>query len=67
MSKLFSSREIILILEKNGFIFRSQKGSHCKFIKNKHIVIVPHPRKEIPVGTFLSIIRQAGLKREDFE
>ncbi|MFA5517972.1 MAG: type II toxin-antitoxin system HicA family toxin [Spirochaetota bacterium] len=67
MSKLLSSREIINILEKNGFIFRSQKGSHCKFIKESYIVIIPHPRKEIPMGTFMSIIRQSGLKKEDFE
>jgi predicted RNA binding protein YcfA (HicA-like mRNA interferase family) len=57
MSKLLSSREIISILEKNGFIFKSQKGSRCKYIKNNFVVIVPHPKKEIPVGTFLSIAR----------
>lgn len=66
MSKLYSSREIIAVLEQNGFIFKSQKGSHCKYIKGDRVVIVPHPKKEIPAGTFFSIIRQSGLKREDF-
>jgi len=67
MSKLISSREIISALERNGFIFKSQKGSHCKYEKDGNFVIIPHPRKEIPTGTFMSIIRQSGLKREDFK
>jgi len=29
--------------------------------------IVPANRKEIPRGTFLSILRQARLSQEDFE
>jgi predicted RNA binding protein YcfA (HicA-like mRNA interferase family) len=28
--------------------------------------IVPVPKKEIPIGTFRSIVRQSGLKLEDF-
>lgn len=67
MSRLLSSKEIIYILEKNGFIFISQKGSHCKYIKNGYVVIIPHPKKEIPAGTFMSILRQSGLKKEDFK
>lgn len=67
MSKLFSSKEIISVLEKNGFIFKSQKGSHSKYIKENYIVIIPHPKKEIPAGTFMSIVRQSGLRREDFD
>lgn len=67
MSKLYSSKEIIAVLEKNGFTYKSQKGSHVKYIKNEAIVIVPHPKKEIPMGTFLSILRQSGLKKEDFQ
>jgi mRNA interferase HicA len=67
MSKLLSSRDIIAIIEKNGFIFKSQKGSHCKYVKEGYVVIIPHPKKEIPAGTFMSIIRQSGLNKEDFE
>ena len=66
MSKLYSSEHIITILVKNGFVFKSSKGSHHKYMKGNRIVIIPHPRKEIPMGTFLSIVRQAGLKKEDF-
>lgn len=67
MSKAISSREIIAILENNGFIKKSQKGSHVKYVYGSKIVIVPHPKHSIPTGTFLSIIRQSGLTKQDFE
>jgi predicted RNA binding protein YcfA (HicA-like mRNA interferase family) len=61
MPKLFSSHHIIKVLLNNGFTFISQKGSHRKYKKGSKTVIVPHPKKEIPVGTFRSIVRQSGL------
>jgi len=69
MPKLYSSKHIIKVLGSKGFIYASQKGSHAKFKKPGNptlIVIVPTPRKEIPVGTFRSILRQAQLTEEDF-
>lgn len=68
MPKLHSSRHIITVLKKHGFIEVSQKGSHKKFRhpEGHQIVIVPDPRKEIPLGTFLSIIRQAGIDKDAF-
>ena len=66
MPELLSSDEIIRILKKHGFILVSQRGSHKKLKKEDRIVIVPAPKKEIPKGTFSSILRQSGLKKEDF-
>jgi len=66
MSKLYSSSQIIRILQKNGFQQVGQKGSHKKFKKEDKTVIIPDPKKEIPMGTFHSILRQSGLKKEDF-
>jgi len=66
MSKLFSSAAIIETLLKFGFQFVSQRGSHRKYKKGDHTVIVPSPRKEIPMGTFRSIVRQSGLTVNDF-
>ena len=70
MNKNFSSREIIRVLERFGFLLVSQKGSHVKFKKPilgvTKVVIVPHPRKDIPYGTFRSILRQAGISEESF-
>ena len=66
MTKLPSSQKIIKILLGNGFTFVSQKGSHQKYRKGERTVIVPAPRKEIPIGTFRSIIRQSGLDPDLF-
>jgi len=66
MSRLLSSHEIINVLQQHGFLFISQKGSHKKFKKDNRTVIVPDPKKEIPRGTFNSILRQSGLHKEDF-
>ena len=68
MPKLLSSDQIIKILYKNNFVFVSQRGSHMKF-SNKvltAIVIVPANKKEIPQGTFASIVRQSKLSKQDF-
>ncbi len=66
MSNAFSSAHIISVLLKHGFIEVSQKGSHRKYRYKTYTVIVPHPRKDIPFGTFNSIVRQSGLKKADF-
>jgi len=70
MSKLFSSEAIVAVLRKKGFVFVSQKGSHAKFRyrygSSVHTVIVPMAKKEIPLGTFRSILRQSGLSKNDF-
>ncbi|MFY9484865.1 MAG: type II toxin-antitoxin system HicA family toxin [Patescibacteria group bacterium] len=70
MPKLYSSRQVIKVIGKFGFVFVSQKGSHIKYRKYGTptlTVIVPANRKEIPFGTFRSIVRQSGLKISDFE
>ena len=68
MPKLFSSQDIINVLEGKGFVFISQKGSHAKYFSSlsRRVVIVPANKRIIPVGTFSSILRQSGLIREDF-
>ncbi len=66
MAKLLSSKEIIKVLLDNEFYFISQKGSHRKYRKLDRVVIVPYPKKEIPIGTLKSIIRQSGLNKNLF-
>lgn len=69
MPKLYSSAHIIAVLLRFGFEFISQKGSHAKYRKSGNptlTTIVPANRKEIPFGTFRSIVRQSGLNDEDF-
>jgi len=59
---LKDSREIIRRLERNGFELVSVRGSHHKFRDRKmaRVVIVPHPRHDLPRGTVRSIYKQAG-------
>lgn len=71
MQKLprLSGREVIKILSKTGFMPVRQKGSHVILKKEtesgvKALVVPLH--SEIDRGTLLEIIRQAGLKREEF-
>jgi predicted RNA binding protein YcfA (HicA-like mRNA interferase family) len=68
MPKPYSSSHIQKVLELLGFFFVSQKGSHGKF-KNNHdqTVILPMNKKEISIGTFRSILRQAGITEDIFK
>lgn len=69
MPRLHSSQEIIRTLEREGFVFVSQRGSHVKYRRTAEVtltVIVPAGRKEIPRGTFRSILRQSGLEESAF-
>lgn len=56
------------MLTRLNFKLTSQRGSHGKF-KNKSgkIAILPMNKKEIPMGTFKSILRQIGISDEDFK
>jgi predicted RNA binding protein YcfA (HicA-like mRNA interferase family) len=36
------------------------KGSHHKFRKGSVTVIVPHPKRDLPLGTARSIAKMAG-------
>ena len=60
----FVSRMIIKMLQKDGWYKVDQSGSHFQFKhpSKKGRVTVPHPKKEIPIGTLKSIERQAGIK-----
>ena len=54
------SRKIVKRLLADGFVAVSSKGSHHKFRKGGLTVIVPHPKKDLPLGTARSIAKMAG-------
>lgn len=59
-----NSKDIVKRLRKAGWILENVRGSHNKF-KNPetgNVVIVPHPKKDLPAGTVHAIFKQAGLK-----
>lgn len=55
-----SSRKIISRLEDEGFELVKVTGSHHKFKKDNKTVTVPHPKKDLPIGTVRNIYKQAG-------
>lgn len=60
---------ILRVLRKKGFFFIRQKGSHARFRKTGNPtknVTIKMAKKEIPYGTFQSILLQSGLKESDF-
>ncbi|NLC47423.1 MAG: type II toxin-antitoxin system HicA family toxin [Firmicutes bacterium] len=64
--KSYSSRELIKLLNDDGWYFYKASGSHHHFKHptKKGKVTIPHPRKDIPRKTIENIIKQAGIKPE---
>lgn len=59
-----SSREVIQRLREDGWYEVAHEGSHKQF---KHGTkpgrfTVPHPVRDIPIGTLRSIEKQAGIR-----
>ncbi|MFW0859200.1 MAG: type II toxin-antitoxin system HicA family toxin [Dehalococcoidia bacterium] len=69
MSKLpvISGRVCVKALEKVGFYFKRQEGSHIILRRNDPFaqVVVPN-HKELDRGTLRAIIRQAGISVDEF-
>lgn len=72
MGKLpvLSGKEVCRILEKHDFSEVRRRGSHIvmqRMLPNTTVTIPVPNHKEIRIGTLLSIIRQSGLQRTEFE
>lgn len=68
--RVLSGRDVCQILGRYGFIEIRRRGSHVVMQKklSEGTITVPVPdHKEIRIGTLLSIIRQSGLPRPEFE
>jgi len=58
-----TAKEILKILKQNGFIIKSQSGSHIKITDGVKTTIVPnHGKKDIKIGTVKSIEKYTGVK-----
>ena len=57
-------REMIKLLQDNGFVAVSHNGSHKKMFRaeTNTVVIVPVHSKELKKGTEQAILKEAGLK-----
>lgn len=54
------SRKIVRKLLDDGFVLVGVSGSHHTFRRGDRTVILPHPKKDLPVGAVRAIARQAG-------
>jgi len=67
--QLISSNKVLKILTKQEFQIARQRGSHVtlhKKVGDKTLLVVVPVRKQIKRGTLLSIIRQAGMTKDEF-
>ena len=57
-------RDVLKALLRDGWYEVNQAGSHKQFKHpvKKGRVTVPHPKRELPIGTLRSIEKQAGIK-----
>lgn len=66
---LLTAREVSKILDKLGFVFKRQKGSHMIFEHpdGRRTVIPNHPGEKIDRGLLNKIVKkELELSREDF-
>ena len=62
--KSYSSREIVKIITKDGWYEVNCFGDNhqYKHPTKKGRLTIPHPKKDLPIGTVRSIFKQAGIK-----
>jgi predicted RNA binding protein YcfA (HicA-like mRNA interferase family) len=60
-------REVIRFLEQNGFVLDHTSGSHFIFYNatSKRRAVVPQHNRDVPKGTLLSLLREAGFSRAE--
>jgi predicted RNA binding protein YcfA (HicA-like mRNA interferase family) len=61
------ARVLVRFLEQNGFILDHVSGSHHIFYHpaSKRRAVVPKHSRDIPIGTLLALLREAGFTRND--
>ncbi|MET0264644.1 MAG: type II toxin-antitoxin system HicA family toxin [Duganella sp.] len=59
-----NSSQLIKMLKDDGWCVVRIKGSHHHFKHDSKpgLLTVPHPRKDLPTGTLMSILKAAGLR-----
>lgn len=59
-----TSKELIRLLKQDGWEHVATRGSHWHFKHNSKPgkVTVPHPKRDLPLGTVKSVLIQAQIK-----
>jgi predicted RNA binding protein YcfA (HicA-like mRNA interferase family) len=61
-------REIVRKLERAGFTFRRQAGSHARYVhQDGRGVTVPMHPGDVPVPVVRAILRQGALSEEEWD
>ena len=62
-----SPEKIIKFIEKKGFVLDRIKGSHHIYIHpdTRQRVVIPVHKKDLPKGTLMEILKQAGIKKDE--
>ena len=60
-------RQIIRFLEQNGFVLDHASGSHYIYYHpaSRRRAVVPQHNRDLPKGTLISLLREAGFTREE--
>ena len=66
---ILTPKRLIKIIEKLGFQLDHKTGSHYIFYNEEHKrrVTIPYHTRDLPKGTILSILKQAGIERDGIE
>ncbi|MBX3616352.1 type II toxin-antitoxin system HicA family toxin [Nitrosomonas sp.] len=59
-------KDLIALLESDGWQQVRQKGSHRQFhhpVKSGTVTVAGKPSVDVPSGTLINVLKQAGLKK----
>ena len=62
-----TSKDIARILKQKGFVLDRVRGSHQIWLHpvSRKRAVVPMHNKDIPTGTLYSILKQAGIEKDE--
>jgi predicted RNA binding protein YcfA (HicA-like mRNA interferase family) len=63
-----TAREVIAVLEKNGFVLDHSTGSHRIYYNPQTLrrAVVPFHRGDLPTGTLIAVLKGAEIPREQW-
>jgi predicted RNA binding protein YcfA (HicA-like mRNA interferase family) len=59
-------RDVIRLIENDGWLFHSQKGSHRQFVhpvKKGRVTVAGKPGDDMPTGTLGDVCNQAQIEK----
>ena len=65
---ILKPKKIIQKLKKLGFLEDHKTGSHIILYhpRTKKRAVVPYHLKDLPKGTLVSLLKEAGIEKEEF-